>query len=124
MTECSLDRVTKARRPDAVMGRGSLQRGAVRIVIALLMAIGIAGGMGDGAQATAPVQTDASTGTHHGLLAALPGVLSIANYQDQAGTNVLHAATRDGTIHEYSWNNGPTHHGILAALPGVLSIAN
>lgn len=89
-----------------------------RALTGLTAAVALSGGV---LGAAAPAQ--ASTG--HGVLASLPGVVSVANYQDRTGLHVVHAATWFGEIHEYTWRDGgSTNHGLLATLPGVLDVAN
>jgi hypothetical protein len=46
----------------------------------------------------AQANTQAEEDAGHGVLATLPSVNSVANYQDRTGTHVVHAGTNDGKI--------------------------
>jgi hypothetical protein len=46
----------------------------------------------------AQANTQAEAGVGHGVLATLPSVNSVANYQDRTGLHVVHAGTNDGKI--------------------------
>ena len=57
-----------------------------------------------------------------GLLATLPGAVSVAGYVSSDGFRHTIVATSDGDVHELYWQDGAPGQGVLTNLPGVVSV--